>query len=454
MYVRLGRRRPAKFLTCATAAFVVAACSVVATGGALAGAASKGAISPASSLQCAPGLGAGAPGVTSKQISVAAISTLTGPISADFSALVPGAEAYFDTVNAHGGVNGRKINLAYNLNDQGTGSRFETETHTAIDQDHAFAVIVSSYWFTPTYFAATCTPTYGYNVTGDWTKAPNLFAATGSVQTYSTGTPAVRYLVRKMHAKSVAVLAYGVSSSAAACQADANGLEKDGVTVSYSDLKLTPLNPNVTPDVQRMRSVGAGLIISCMTVDGNVALARAAKQYGLNAKMLFFTVISQSVLDKDYSLIQGAYLTVENVPLSANQKFPGTYPGLNAYLKGMKRYEPGYVGDDVALQGWESAALLVAGVKAAGKNLTQASVVKATNELTTYTAGGLYVPMDWQRTHTLVTAPYCNAFVQVQGKSLEPVFGKGKQVFVCFSPTAKHPTPVATRPGTPGPAVG
>ncbi|HMK63665.1 MAG TPA: hypothetical protein VK386_08605, partial [Acidimicrobiales bacterium] len=61
---------------------------------------------------------------------------------------------------------------------------------------------------------------------------------------------------------------------------------------------------------------------------------------------------------------------------------------------------------------------------------------------------------NWKRTHTLVTAPFCTAFVQVVGDKLEPVLGKGKQVFLCFSGTPKHPTPVATKPGTPGPAVG
>ena len=326
----MGELRVRRRLQAATASLAAFAGTglVFAVGTAPAGAAhgsSHAATSPSSSLHCAAGLGTGSPGVTAKQVNVAAISSLTGPISAGFSAVVPGVQAYFDTVNAHGGVNGRKMNLAYNLNDEGTGSRFETETHTAIDQDHAFAVIASSYWFTPTYFASTCTPTYGFNVTGDWTGPPNLFAAGGSVQTYSAGAAqAERYLVKQVHAKSVGVLAYGVSSSANACQADVNGLEKAGIPVSYSDLKVTPLNPNVTPDVQRMASAGTGLIVSCMTVNGNIEVARAAKQYGLKAKLLFFTIINQSVLNKESNLLQGAYFTVESVPPLANQKYPGT----------------------------------------------------------------------------------------------------------------------------------
>ena len=170
--MRMGRIRHRLLVATVSISVVTVSCLTVAGGEAGAAVKQNGGVSPQSSLQCAPGLGTGSPGVTPTQVNIAAISTLTGPISAGFSAVVPGAQAYFNTVNAHGGVNGRKINLAYNLNDLGTGSRFGTETHTAIDQDHAFAVLASSYWFSPTYFAATCTPTYGFNVTGNLDNLP------------------------------------------------------------------------------------------------------------------------------------------------------------------------------------------------------------------------------------------------------------------------------------------
>ncbi len=82
-------------------------------------------------------------------------------------------------INAEGGINGRKLMLAYNLDDGGNPSQFTQLTHTLIDQDHAFAVMVAAYWFTPNYFVETGTPTYGYNVSGNWQGPPNLFAAGG-----------------------------------------------------------------------------------------------------------------------------------------------------------------------------------------------------------------------------------------------------------------------------------
>ena len=37
------------------------------------------------------------------------------------------------------------------------------------------------------------------------------------------------------------------------------------------------------------------------------------------------------------------------------------YPGLTLYLQQMKKYEPKYVYNELAIQGWESAALFVQG---------------------------------------------------------------------------------------------
>ena len=93
-----------------------------------------------------------------------------------------------------------------------------------------------------------------------------------------------------------------------------------------------------------------------------------------------------STLKSNESLMQGVYFAIAHVPFTANQS---QYPGLKLYFQQMQKYEPSYVYDEIAIQGWESAALFVQGVKAAGNNLTWANVVKQTNKITDFTAGGL-----------------------------------------------------------------
>lgn len=411
----------------------------------------SGTTSAKQSLDCPAGRGTGAPGVTRTQIKVAAISTLSGVLAADFGSLVPGVKAYFDMVDSHGGVDGRKIVLSYNLDDAGLSSQFQSATHTAIDQDHAFAVAVSSYWFTPSYFVATCTPTYGYNVGANWAGAPNLFAAGGSVLTLKTIVPAVAYLIDKTKSKSVAILAYGVSTSSNLCRATGKRLRSAGYKVSFTDLKLPPINANLTPDVQRIQRAGADFIVSCMTVTGNVALARAVKQYGLHVNQLWFDGADATVVKKYSDLLQGVYFSVQSVPESAAKKYPGVYPGLVTYLRAMHRYAPGYADNALALNGWESAALMVAGMRAAGPHLTQASVVAATNHLTHYTSGGIEEPVDWETAHFTKTKTACGAFEQVKGGQVLPVLGRGKEVYLCFTTDkVRHPRPVKAPPGLPG----
>ncbi|MGH8979691.1 MAG: ABC transporter substrate-binding protein [Acidimicrobiales bacterium] len=415
-----------------------------------AGAVSRGA-AKATSLRCPGGTGTGVPGVSAHAIKVAAISTLTGVLAADFGSFVPGMQAYFDTVDAKGGVDGRKIELGYDLDDAGLSSQFESDAHTAVDQDHAFAVAVSSYWFTPSYFVETCTPTYGYNVDGNWAGAPNLFAAGGSVLTLKSIAPAVAYAIDRTKSKSVAILAYHVSTSSNLCRSTGSLLRAAGYHVSFTDLKITPIDANLTSDVQRIKDAGSDFIVSCMTVTGNVSLARDVQQYGLRVHQLWFDGADATVVKKYKTLLQGVLFDVQNVPESAAEKYPGHYPGLSAYLKAMNRYSPKYTDNALALEGWESAALMVAGIKAAGKHPTQASVVAATNQMTDFTATGLVEPVNWERDHFRATKTSCTAFVEVKGVAAVPVFGKGKQVFRCFdSSKVRHPRPVAPPPGLPG----
>jgi ABC-type branched-subunit amino acid transport system substrate-binding protein len=393
------------------------------------------------------GASSGAPGVTATSISVGAISTLSGPIAANFSSAVPGVEAYFKMVNAHGGINGRKLILAYNLDTGGNPTQFTQLTHTLIDQDHAFAAVgISTAFFKPTYFVSSGIPTYGYNVTGTWTKAPNLFAAGGSVQYYTAESAYTAFLVKKVHATSVGLVAYNVAASSAACQAAAAGLKKNGIKVGYTDFDVPYPGTSSASDVQRMQQANVNLIVSCMTLTGNVTMARAVQQYGMKTSQLWLNGNTQSFLDKYSSLMKGVYFELQHVPFSAPTKY---YPGLAQYLSAMKKYEKPYVYDEVAVQGWESAALFAAGVKAAGRNLTQAAVIAATNKITNFTANGLITPVNWTNAHTTALPPFCSAYIQVVGKTFVPRFGKGHQTFVCFGNPIK-PTVTSASPGTPG----
>jgi ABC-type branched-subunit amino acid transport system substrate-binding protein len=416
----------------------------------LAGSALAGAIV----MTTATGAGAAssAPGVTSNSITVGTISTQTGVLASNFGSLIYGEKAYFDYINAQGGVNGRKINYKYALDDGGNPTTFNQLANTLINQDHVFAVTgVGTAFFSPSLFVQSNIPTYGYNVTGNWAPAPNLFAAGGSVQYYPAGAPSVGYVSTKTHSPSIAFVAYGIAASADACQAEQNSLQSAGYHISYSDLKISYPGTTAATDVQRMKQAGSNMVVSCMDVQGNVTMARAIKQYGLHMTQLWFNGNDQQTLDQNNSLMQGIYFNISHVPFTAPTS---KFPGLKLYETEMKKYAPKYEYDEVAIQGWESAALFVQGVKMAGKNLTQQAVIDADNSLTSFTAGDLQAPVNWKDAgHSGHAPPYCSAYIKVVGHKYEPTLNKGKDVMVCFQSLNPKKGPVyPLPPGTPTPS--
>jgi branched-chain amino acid transport system substrate-binding protein len=113
-------------------------------------------------------LTASAPGVTAKTITIGSHQPLTGIAAPGYDEIAPASNAYFQYVNAHGGVYGRKIIYKY-LNDQYNSSITTTDVRQLILQDHVFAIFNGL--GTPTHLAVA--PFINAE------KVPDLFVASG-----------------------------------------------------------------------------------------------------------------------------------------------------------------------------------------------------------------------------------------------------------------------------------
>jgi ABC-type branched-subunit amino acid transport system substrate-binding protein len=250
----------------------------------------------------------------------------------------------------------------------------------------------------------------------------------------------------------VAVISYGpaITSSYDACNTTATILQQNGYHVSYVDVGAQ-LGGSYSSAVQRMQQTGTDLVISCMQESDNITMARDIQEYGLKIKQLWLNGYDRSLLAQYSNLMEGVYLGLSGtVPYEVGQSSPNAYPGMATYLKEMNKYEPGFTYNGVAVQGWQSAALLADAIEAAGNDLSQANIINITNHFTANNSGGLSTVTNWSTAHTTVTYPLCSATVQVRGHRFVPVFGKGSQVFVCFDQSVKNPVPVPAPPGTPG----
>jgi ABC-type branched-subunit amino acid transport system substrate-binding protein len=110
---------------------------------------------------------AATPGVTSTTITLGATEPMTG-VAASYNDIAPAMNAVFLWANAHGGVNGRKINFEIK-DDQYTPSLTATETHQLVLQSNIFADVGSL--GTPTQLAV-----QGYL---NSQKIPELFVLSG-----------------------------------------------------------------------------------------------------------------------------------------------------------------------------------------------------------------------------------------------------------------------------------
>src|SRR6202051_156209 len=113
------------------AALGLAACSSSSSSSSSSGASSGSSSSAA--------LTASAPGITPTTITVGSHQPLTGPAAPGYSEIAPASAAYFAYVNAHGGINGRKIVYKY-LDDGYNPTNTAQVVRQLVLQDNVYAI--------------------------------------------------------------------------------------------------------------------------------------------------------------------------------------------------------------------------------------------------------------------------------------------------------------------------
>lgn len=422
--------------------FGIVCAAVVASTGALA----SGATRPA-----------GAPGVTATAVNVGAIVTQSGGLAADFKPYLSGVQAYFDYVNAAGGINHRKLDLAYSLDDQSDPSTDVNDAKTLVTVDHAFAIVgVSTPFFSASkYLSTSGVPTFGYATANVWAGPSNFFADYGSELNYESSVPQFAYVAKRTNNTKIAVIALGYASSQDECQGAVKNLKNFKDTVVYQNLSESIVE-NWGVEANKIRESHATMLISCMDVNSDISLAKQMSGLSMHLTQLWLDGYDRSVLAANSSYMQGVYLMLQHVPFEDGTTYPKVFPGLVLYLNTMEKYGFGSNQDsDVALMGWESANLFAEGLKAAGKNPTQKSVIADINKITKDTGGpngGVTAPVDWATAHKKDSPPACETYVQVSGTNFDLAFNKGSDPWVCFPWTGKInlSTPAKAPKGTPG----
>jgi len=387
-------------------------------------------------------------GVFPHRLVIGGLASLTGPLPAQFAPVFDGVTAYFDMVNAQGGVNGRKLDFAHKLDDESSPSVDEAEARALVDQYRVFAVVgVATPSFSGAgYLASHDVPTFGLNVNpnSEWGAGPSMYGNTGSWTNYNGLQLQAAFLAEQHHVRAAAVISYSIAEAQQGCEGVLNAFHRYGVPVAVDDLDVPAPAVDLHADVSRIKASGADFVVSCMDLGANVLLSNTMAQEGVRGVVQYwFNGYDQAALAQFAPSMQGVYLLLQHVPFEVAQLDPGVYPGMDQYEAMLKKYVPGSAPSEASLAGWTSAAFFVTGLRSLGRHVTRSRLVHALNQITDFTAGGIEPPMNWTFLHKPILGTInCTAFVVVEGAHFVPVYGVAPSVFSCFPVPAPAAAPV------------
>lgn len=378
----------------------------------------------------------GRTGVSDTEIKVGGLAAVNNPLGGSYGDAFDGVQAYFDKVNAAGGIYGRKLTLAAQRDDGGQGSRDLEQARALVEEDKVFAVLpVATISFNgASYLGQAGVPTFGWNINAEWSGPKNLFGQTGSYLCFDCTTPWLPYLAIKAGFTKVGILTYSAPQSQDCAKGWENSVKqlgaKAGLQLVFEDTSLSfgfsP--PALGPDLAQMKDKGVQFLATCIDGAGSAKLGQALHDNGMNVVQYLPNGYDDKLVADNAAILDGDYVSTDYFPIQADQK-PAA---LQDYLDAMQA--KGKAPNEYNLVGWLNAAQLVAGLKAAGSDFTRQKVVDAINAMTTYTADGILPGgIDWSISHTGVTPESCASLLQVQNGKLVPVYGQPGKPNVCFN---------------------
>jgi ABC-type branched-subunit amino acid transport system substrate-binding protein len=390
------------------------------------------------------------PGVSATEIKLGITSPKTGSVALSYGKLPGSMKAYFDYINANGGVYGRKINLV-SRDDKYLPQQAATQTRNLVLSDKVFAIVgaLGTATHTKAYVAAQLAKNNvpdlfvntGFSGFDDKVKYPTTFLVLPSyameakiISKLIADTPTLKPMPSFLIAQDDEFGKDGVKGFALAGHkfADTPILYPAGsLTAALAEGALSKINAAVP-------AAAKPVMVLMGTTDSTALILKAAEKLSLTSR---FTWIAGSVggdantllaLGVKPATIEGAY---------AASFFPDakdtTDQYVSQFMKINEKYNKGVTFDNVVLQGMNSAMLTVQALRAAGKNLTRAGLMKAIEAKgATFASAGL-APLNYSATSRVGYNGYWFGQLNAKGE-LKPVGGK-VTLYTTDSATASAP---------------
>jgi ABC-type branched-subunit amino acid transport system substrate-binding protein len=326
------------------------------------------------------------PGITKTTVKIGGHTPLTGPAAPGYSEIAPAAKAFFAYVNAHGGINGRKIQYIYR-DDGYNPTKTVSVVRQLVLQDKVFAI-----------FNGLGTPTHTKVVDYlNTSKVPDLFVASGcpcwddaGSHPYTFGWQTSYqiegkilgdYIKKHFAGKKVGVFYQDDDFG----QGGLNGLKEEIPSQIVAAKPYQPGDTNVAPQITAIQKAHADILVD-FTIPAYTALGQLVSfKVGYKPTLFISNVgadpITVGGLLKSFSkgkastaLIEGAY-TDGYLPSVADT----SNPWIALFKKIHDQYDAKAPFDGNVEYGMAAAYTFAAALKAAGSNPTRQSIVDALN---------------------------------------------------------------------------
>lgn len=348
--------------------------------------------------------GAATPSAGGGPLRVGIVTSATSPVGGGaFTGPRDGAQAYFQRLNARGGIDGRKVEV-HTCDDGGSGVGNNECVHKLVDEQKVTALVgtaVLDYAGAPRVSAAGVPDIGGQPIGPAYDTYPHLYSIYGSLAPREGGRPGwdgrsyggtevYRYFKREHGARTAAVVSYNQSASAAYARLVTQGLRAEGYEVVTEEVDFAL--PNFRAVAADLKERGVDLVLDAMDTHGNVRLCEAMDKVG--ARVTAKVTNAQnwtSAVAEDYKDAPGCRNTLWVTGSSRNYE-DTDHAAVREFRDAMK----GRTLSQWALEGWAAAQWFTDAARSCERRptgTTRACVDAFMERGDPYTAHGLLLPV-------------------------------------------------------------
>jgi branched-chain amino acid transport system substrate-binding protein len=325
------------------------------------------------------------PGVSDTEIKIGSTGPYSGPVSMA-STVTKSFAAYFDKVNAEGGINGRKIKVI-TADDAYSPPRTVGQTRKLVEQDGVLFMADSV--GTPTQLAVR-------QYLND-RKIPQLFPATGAAPFYdpqkspwtvgfapsndTEGRLVGKNVSETMPGAKIAVLYQNDDLGKDFLRGAKETLSNGATIVGAQSYEVT--DPTIDSQLTSLQATGANVLFAFATQKAAAQAIKRSAEIGWKPKIFIPSIVSSisqvlqpAGLDNSKGVYTATYVKDSTSPAWAND------PSVKDFIAWVKKYDTSVdVRDSFAASGGYMVGILIENIlKAAGNDLSRENILKqATN---------------------------------------------------------------------------